>query len=100
MALPEGLDDDAGLAELVDVSTPARSRMIDRGASVVIRCLQLQQGPSVASAHGNDLSAFADLRLYDQNHRRRSPSENPAFATMVSAVARETLHRLATQRIR
>jgi hypothetical protein len=74
--------------------------MIDRSASVVIRGLQLQQCPSIASAHGYDLPAFADLRFYDQNHRRRSPSEKPALATMVSAVARETLHRMATHRMR
>jgi hypothetical protein len=36
VALPDGLDDDAGLAKLVDIPTPARSWMIDRSAPVVV----------------------------------------------------------------
>ena len=41
------------LAQLVDMAAPAWSRMIDRGAAVVIGGLQLQQCPGAAPAHRN-----------------------------------------------
>jgi len=50
VGLPNRLNDNPGLAKLVDVAARAWPRMIDRGAAVVIGGLQLQQCPCVASA--------------------------------------------------
>src|SRR4051812_44353656 len=81
---PDSLDDNSSLSQLVDVAAPAGPRMIDRSASVVVVRLQLQQCPCVTTA---DRTTFPNLGLHYQNHFRRSPSEKPPFAMMVSAVA-------------
>jgi hypothetical protein len=43
---------------------------------------------------------LANLSFHNENHRQRSPSEKPAFAMIVSAVASDTRHRRDTHRTR
>src|SRR4051794_11781556 len=65
---PDGLDDDTGLTELVDIAAPARSRVVDRSAAIVVGGLQFQQRPRVASAYGHHRSSIADLSFHNENH--------------------------------
>src|SRR5262249_25904412 len=93
---PNGLNVYSGLTQLVYVAAPAWPRVTDGSAAAVIRCIQLEQRPSVATAHGHYVAGSADLRLYDQNHRR-SPTTKINSA-IVPAVGGEGPSRSASFR--
>src|SRR5262249_39583607 len=99
VSFPNSLDIETGLPQLVDVATPARPGILNGGAPVFVRSVQLQERPGIAASN-SQYETVSNASFDDHHHSRSSRVENPETAIRVAAVASDTRQRRATQRWR